>query len=364
VDPPSRIAPFRNGRYSIVMPGIGGTGVVTINAILATAATLDGLFVTSLDQTGLAQKGGAVTSHLILSPEPVESAARVTDPDLGLGFDVHGLDSGWPITVRNTALPGPLNTDANRMAEEIFGSHLMVNMFLTGFAWQAGLIPVSMTSIEKAIEWNGVEAAMNRAAFHWGRAILAGHKVPGEAVRDTKAFDPAAELTAYQDAAYARQYTAFVEGMPADIRDAAARGLFKLMAYKDEYEVARLLTKPGFEGAAYNLHPPFLRAMGLKRKIELGPWFRPALQMLAALKFLRGTPLDPFGWMKHRREERELIGWYKETLRRAIGTPYAAEIAALPQSIRGFDEIKSRSIAAARKRAEELCAGQPVSFSR
>lgn len=364
IEPPAKTAPFRNGRYSVVMPGIGGTGVVTINAILATAAMLDGLFVTSLDQTGLAQKGGAVTSHLTLSPQPMESAARVTDPDLGLGFDPNGLDSSWPITVRNTALPGPLNCDAGRLAEAIFGSHLVVNMLLTGFAWQAGLIPISMSAIEQAIEWNGVEAEMNRAAFHWGRAVMAGQSVPGAGPAEPQPFDPVAELTAYQNAAYAGQYETFVQGVPAELRDAVGRGLYKLMAYKDEYEVARLLTKPGLEGATYNLHPPMLRAFGLKRKIELGPWFRPFLQLLASMKFLRGTPLDPFGWMRHRREERELIGWYRDAVRQAIGKPYAAEIAALPQSIRGFDEIKSRSITAARRRAEELCKQQPVPSSR
>jgi indolepyruvate ferredoxin oxidoreductase len=184
------------------------------------------------------------------------------------------------------------------------------------------------------------------------------------------------ELTGYQSAAYAQQYQQFVESVAArapELRETVARYLYKLMAYKDEYEVARLLTKPDFEHRlrqtwasveeiGYSLHPPLLRRLGLNRKLQLGAWFRLPLRLLATMKFLRGTPLDGFGYSAHRRRERALIDWYRglieETLRHL--TPdklsLALEIAALPDQIRGYERIKEDSIRRVKKAAEEKLA--------
>ncbi len=350
---PARMVDICDHGYRILMPGIGGTGVVTINALLATAALRDGLYVTSLDQTGLAQKGGAVTSHLTLSRVPLKTAARIFDPDVVVAFDPGGVPEGARLAVKNSPIPGPFNVDATRLAEEKLASHLFVNMFLTGFAWQAGLIPISQASIEAAIRLNGVEAEGNIAAFHWGRSYYGR---PAETKKaDLPVLDYAAELTAYQNEAYAKQHAAFVALVPQSVRAVVAQNLYKLMAYKDEYEVARLLSR--VEGrVTYNLHPPLLRAWGLKQKLELGPWFRPALQVLASLKGLRGTPFDVFGYAQHRREERATIDWYRQLILVNFSHPRLAELAALPDAIRGYDEIKSRSIAAAKQRALQICA--------
>jgi indolepyruvate ferredoxin oxidoreductase len=347
--------PWSSDAWRIVMPGVGGTGVVTINAILATAAVMDGLWTATLDQTGLAQKGGAVTSHLTLARAPVATPVKIVRPDVVLAFDPGGADPDCPLIVRNTSAPGPLSLDATRLADELFGSHLVSNTMLMGFAWQAGLIPISRASIEQAIRWNGVAVDKNLQAFAWGRACFAGHK-PGEQKVAIEPVNYVAALTAYQNAAYAREFASFIAGVPEPLRETVSLHLYRLMAYKDEYEVARLLTQPGYEGVSYNLHPPFLRALGLKRKIRLGPWFRPALRILASMKFLRGTPLDAFGYAKHRREERALIGWYRELVRSAIDHPRAEELISLPAGIRGYDDIKSRSIAESKRKAAEILA--------
>jgi indolepyruvate ferredoxin oxidoreductase len=359
---PSQTVSIGGFGYRILMPGVGGTGVVTINAILATAALRDGLFVTTLDQTGLAQKGGAVTSHLTLSRTPLAAAARIAAPDVVVAFDADGAPPDFALAVKNTPLPGTLHVDAARLAEELLGSHLFVNMFLLGFAWQAGLIPITRASIEEAIRLNGVAVDGNLAAFAWGRAHF-GKPSTVHAPEVVEALDYAVELAAYQDSRYAREHQAFVARMPAEIRETVAMQLYRLMAYKDEYEVARLLSSVE-QRVSYNLHPPFLRALGRKRKIELGPWFRPALKLLASLKFLRGTPFDLFGYARHRREERAAVEWYRSLLLAHSRHPAARELAKLPESIRGYDEIKSRSIAQARKRAEELLAAPALAVLR
>jgi indolepyruvate ferredoxin oxidoreductase len=410
--------------YSIVAPGIGGTGVVTINALLATAAWLDGLSAITLDQTGLAQKGGAVVSSVILSEKPIEAAAKIGygNADLLLGFDLLGaastenLDCAHPsrtVAVVNTsevptgddirgrtALHGPARAvelistytrrdrnifvDATRIAEGLFASHLAVNVFLLGVAYQGGLIPLSAASIEDAIRLNRVEAERNIQAFLWGRRYYQDAPVVEELI--APAAPPPqpsgtverryAELQLYQDRRYAEAYRAFAEEIakrePA-LAEPVARYLFKLMAYKDEYEVARLLTRDGFEGqvremweevetVAYNLHPPLLRALGWKKKISLGPWFRIPLRVLARMKRLRGTPFDIFGYASIRREERALILWYRDLIRRLLehvteeNLPMALEIASLPDQIRGYESIKMSSVLAVKKLAEEKLA--------
>jgi indolepyruvate ferredoxin oxidoreductase len=399
--------------YAILAPGIGGTGVVTINALLATAAWIEGLAAITLDQTGLAQKGGAVVSSIIISERPIEAAAKIGhgNADLLLGFDLLGAAGGEnlkralpgrTVAVVNTAeiptsdmvrgaagskgggwqatksdgLPHILIdqyttrgrnifVDATRIAEGLFASHMAVNVFLLGVAYQAGLIPLGAASIEEAIRLNRVEAERNARAFLWGRkyyqdarAVEALVASPGES---EAAPDLALELERYQDRSYAEAYREFlreVESRRPELTQTVARYLYKLMAYKDEYEVARLLARPEFEARVrrmweqveaigYQLHPPLLRALGLKKKLRLGPWFRGPLRVLAKMKFLRGTAFDPFGYAGVRQEERALIGWYRDLVRECLGSDnlaLAQEIAALPDQIRGYENIKLESI--------------------
>jgi indolepyruvate ferredoxin oxidoreductase len=432
VSEPTRKA-LLEGPYHILMPGIGGTGVVTVNALLATAALLEGKHVTTLDQTGMAQKGGAVVSHLTVSPEPLETTNRISGgaTDLLLGFDVmgaagrgnlrrahsdrtvavvnsHEIPTGETVRKGLTVLSADglfidhinrftrsrenIFVDASRLAEELFGGHLYTNVFLLGVAYQAGHLPLESTSIEEAIRLNGVAVARNLEAFAWGRRYVddprrvlasAGEEgPPAKRSVDELIEQRVGELTLYQDADYAQQYRVFVDEVrraeqqaaPGSMQftEAVARHLYKLMAYKDEYEVARLLLDSSLEAqiqatfekpgkVVYHLHPPLLRALGLRRKMSLGPWFRPVLRVLAAGKRLRGTSFDPFGYAGVRCEERDLIRWYRDTVRSllsGLGNYFslAVEIAKLPDSIRGYEELKLDSARRARQAAEDLLA--------
>jgi indolepyruvate ferredoxin oxidoreductase len=412
--------PVRAGDgYRIIAPGIGGTGVITISALLATAGWIDGLNVATLDQTGTAQKGGAVVAHLLFSERIIEAPAKVNaaNADLILGFDLMGvatpdhlktaspektvavINTGVFPTIDNirarTPISGPgrmvelvnaatirgrnIFVDGSRLAEALFGTHMAVNIFLTGVAFQGGLIPISLKALEEAIELNGVEAGKNKQAFAWGRkyyenaawveAQLSQQLKPGSPAPSE--FDRVSELRQYQSEAYAREYADFISKVePAALREVVAKYLYKLMAYKDEYEVARLLTKPDFENrvrdmweepesVSYNLHPPLLRRFGLKKKMRLGPWFRTPLLALKSLKGLRGTALDVFGYAAHRREERSLIAWYRALIEQVAmsvsseNLPQALEIAALPDQIRGYESIKTQNIAKVKKEALE-----------
>jgi indolepyruvate ferredoxin oxidoreductase len=261
--------------------------------------------------------------------------------------------------------------DATRIAEGLFANHMAVNIFLLGAAYQGGLIPISAGAIEEAIRLNKVDAERNIQAFLWGRkyyddagaveALLAppAPDYDGQGVAARRG----AELERYQNRAYAARYLALVREVQARqpaLADAVARNLYKLMAYKDEYEVARLLTKPEIEAhirgmweevesIGYNLHPPVLRALGLKKKMKLGGWFRVPLRALARLQWLRGTPFDPFGYAGVRREERALIAWYEQIVRDCLdrATPetigLVQQIVALPDQIRGYERIKLES---------------------
>ncbi len=410
--------------YAILAPGIGGAGVVTINALLATAAWIDGLSAITLDQTGVAQKGGAVVSSIILSERPIETSSKIGygNADVLLGFDLLGaansenLRRAHPsrtVAIVNTAevptgdairgktpLAGPgravdiinsytdcarnIFVDASRIAEGLFSSHLAVNMFLLGVAYQGGHIPLSSAAIEESIRLNGVEVDRNLAAFVWGRKyyhdarsveeILEPPKPKARALATVE--HRAAELREYQNAAYADRYTQFVRQVSARepaLEEPVARYLYKLMAYKDEYEVARLLTKSSFgqqlgemweqvESIGYNLHPPLLRALGWKRKMQFGQWFGGPLRVLAKLKVLRGKPLDLFGYAAVRREERELIGWYRNVMEECLhkltpdNLPIAIEIASLPDQIRGYEKIKSENVALVKAQAAEKLA--------
>ena len=448
--------------FGVRMMGIGGTGVVTVNQVLGMAALIDGLHVSGLDQTGLSQKGGPVTSDLRITSEPLASASKTPagSVDLYLGFDLLGAASeknlvtadgertvavvstsavptGRMVVDVNEAFPelaGQLDKidaatrsehnlylDAQRLSERLFGDHMMTNTLALGAAFQRGMLPVSGEAIEQAIRLNGAAVEKNLAAFAWGRAVVAAPDAVEAATRDPQQVVPVrelsegerelvtlavdgdqgelrrlvetrvAELVAYQDAGYARRYAELVrrvhvteqERTPGhtELTEAVARQLFKLMAYKDEYEVARLhldaveqakLQAEFGEGAKvyFMLHPPLLRALGLERKLKLGAWFVPVFRRLYAMRRLRGTRLDPFGKAEVRRVERELIAEYEDTVAEVLAllTPdthaTALELLELPDLVRGYEEIKLRNVVLYRKRAEgimkRLRAGKPA----
>jgi indolepyruvate ferredoxin oxidoreductase len=440
--------------WNAYMMGIGGTGVVTINQVLGTAAMLDGKYVAGLDQTGLSQKGGPVVSHLKIATAPLNASSKIAagQADCFLAFDIltataaqnlARAHAGRTVAVVSTsqvptggmvAAPGvrfpPLDAlaasiaarprakanvfiDAQALAMRAFGDHMAANMIILGAACQAGALPVRAASIERAIALNGVAVRMNTDAFRLGRWAVADPawlssttKLGGSAVREPPALTPAAqaivdtvgaagelrrlieirvpELIAYQSAAYARHYADFVRmvrvaeqaavGGQTRLSEAVARYLFKLMAYKDEYEVARLHLASGLDQALeaafgpvervhYLLHPPLLRALGWKKKLALGRWFVIGFRALAALKRLRGTPLDIFGYARVRRVERALIGEYRGLIEQALGSleqatyERAVQLAELPDMIRGYEQIKLRGVERFRAAARELLEG-------
>jgi indolepyruvate ferredoxin oxidoreductase len=430
--PPDPVLPEINQTYGIVVTGIGGTGIVTVGAILGMAAHLEGKGVGVLDMAGLAQKGGAVQSHIRIAHKPddihaIRVAAR--DADLVIGGDIvvagnkkvlASATVGRTHMVINTAevLPGEFtrNTefslpverlkraitnaagrdkthfvDASRLAIGLLGQSIGANMFLVGYAYQLGAVPLSAAAIEQALELNGEAVAMNIAAFRWGRRAAADLQAVEANLPRAEEIDSArklsqsldevverrvAFLTSYQSARYARRYRSWVEKVKAaeaekapsksGLADAVARYLFKLMAYKDEYEVARLYTDPSFERQVrnelggehlhYHVHlaPPLLARTdpqtGVPRKMTFGPWIFSAFGLLAKFKFLRGTPLDPFGHTAERQTERTLIRDYETLLGEVLErlTPenhhLAVGLAAIPEKIRGFGHIKMRNL--------------------
>ena len=427
--------------YGMLIAGIGGTGVVTLGALIGMAAHLEGKSVSVLDMTGLAQKGGAVLSHVRLADSQDKlHAVRIAtgEADLVLGCDILVavsdealaktqagfskaiVNTGQAITgdfVRNPDHPFPLAAmeqqlrdavgadaadflDATRLASILVGDAIMTNMFLLGHAHQKGRVPVSAAALIRAIELNAVAVEDNKRAFLWGRRAAFDPKGVEKLARahepDLPAHRPSANLdeaiarrrdalTAYQDSAYAHRYTGFVERVRAAenallpgstlVSEAVARSYYKLLAYKDEYEIARLYTDPEFARALeasfagnftlrFHLAIPVLSrtapAAGEPKKRSYGPWLMSAFRLLAPLKFLRGTPADLFGYGAERRLERRLIEEYEATLEailpelRADNIALAAEIARLPESIRGYGPVKERSAAAARSRLAEL----------
>jgi indolepyruvate ferredoxin oxidoreductase len=273
--------------------------------------------------------------------------------------------------------------DANRLAEGLFGTHMAVNLFMMGVAYQAGLIPISLDAVEQAIEWNGVDIERNQQTFSWGRKYYEDPSfvesnalavLPNRDRKEAVPFDRVAELREYQNEAYAQEYADFLEKITEpSLKETVAKYLYKLMAYKDEYEVARLLTKPSFErsvrdmwasaeSVSYNLHPPMLRRFGVTKKLKFGPWFRTPLLVLKHMKALRGTPFDLFGYAAHRRMERSLIQWYRNLIEQVLANltpenlPQALEIAALPDQIRGYEKIKEVNVAKVKQQAVEKLA--------
>jgi indolepyruvate ferredoxin oxidoreductase len=433
------------------MMGIGGTGVVTVNQILGTAAMLDGKHVRGLDQTGLSQKGGPVVSDLKITSGPIEQASKVSagGADLYLGFDLlvatdpKNLDTADPgrtiavvstsriptgQMVVDTAVHFPelssmlmsidrltrkdqnVYLDALAIAEGLFDDHMATNPLMLGAAYQVGALPISAASIEQAIRLNGVAVEMNLLAFRWGRMAVVDLERVEAALRSASGrvealpvlgaearqlVDSVAaagelrrlleirvpDLIQYQSAEYARQYVEFVGTVAAaeqqrtpgrtGLTEAVARYLHKLMAYKDEYEVARLHLDAAAQAELrsrfgeqiryhWHLHPPVLRALGLRKKLKLGAWFAPAFRALRAMKGLRGTALDVFGYAEVRRVERALIPEYRrmiETVLTRLGPANhdtAVSIAELPDEIRGYEHIKLANVKRFRERATQL----------
>ncbi|ROR35207.1 indolepyruvate ferredoxin oxidoreductase family protein [Inmirania thermothiophila] len=426
--------------YNIVITGIGGTGVVTIGYLLGMAAHLEGKGATVLDMTGLAQKYGAVVSHVRIAREPSEiHAVRVAaggadlllaaDLVVASGFEALAkLAAGRSRAVVNTwrqmpaaftrdpDLPFPdaemlgrireavggdgalWALDAHRLATALLGDAIGANLFLLGFAYQKGLVPVSEAAILRAVELNGVAVAFNRQAFLWGRRAAHDLAAVERITRPAREADAeeglealverrARHLAAYQDEAYARRYRALVArvreaeqrvvpGSEALTR-AVARGYHRLLAIKDEYEVARLHTDPAlraaleaqFEGDYRIVHhfaPPLLARpdprTGRARKRRFGPWVRPLLRVLAAMRRLRGTPFDPFGRSAERRMERALIGEYEAVVGELVeglrpdNHALAVEIAAGAERVRGFGPVKRANIERVRAERERLLA--------
>ncbi|MEJ8574603.1 indolepyruvate ferredoxin oxidoreductase family protein [Microbaculum marinum] len=420
---------------NVLLTGIGGMGVTTTAAVLATAAHLDNMNASTLDMTGLAQKNGPVTSHVRLAARDVAiegPRVPVGELDLLLGTDMivaagaealslsapdrtrailnadiaptaefvlHQTQSYNPYRLSRTireAVAGADKANFARLAETVLGDAIFANMMLVGFAWQKGLIPVRLGAIEKAIRLNGAAADANIRAVAAGR-LLAERKdlFDGLLEQPRKAADMslderiaflAGELTAYQDASYAQRFLdriAKVRAVEEEVLDGtggdtahkltrtAAESLYRLMAYKDEYEVARLYSGPEFEAAlrrqfedggkvSVQLAPPLLSRTdprtGRPAKRTFGPWVFKLFSGLARLKGLRGTWADPFGYTAERREERALIAEYEATLealtagltRKRLGL--AVEIARVPDMIRGYGPVKAANIEKARLR--------------
>ena len=439
---PAPALPALERPYNMLVTGIGGTGVVTIGALLGMAAHLEGKGCTVMDITGLAQKGGAVLSHVRIAPHADDiHAVRVAagEADLVLGCDmVVAAGKEALATVRrgrtravinshetptagftrdpDLAFPGAALraviaqatgngaefTDATTLATGLLGDSIAANLFMLGFAFQRGLVPVSGEAISEAIALNGVAVEMNQRAFLWGRRAAAEPAeveraaAPRAGVPATRHLSESFEelvarrvddLTAYQDVAYAQRYGALVrraeaaeagraKGM-AGLADAVARGYYKLLAYKDEWEVARLYADPayraalsdGFEGKfklKIHLAPPLLAARdpvtGALQKRAYGGWVLAVFRLMAPFRFLRGTAFDPFGRTAERRTERRLVTEYEAVIGELLAGldhenhALAVEIASIPDAIRGYGHVKARHLAEAKAREVELLA--------
>ena len=448
--------------YTMYLMGIGGTGVVTVNALMCYAALMEGKHVLSLDQTGVAQKGGSVLSTMVIRDQPFEGSNKggLGQVDLYLGLDVLGAASpksldhadpqrtvailnsdltptGETVRDRSKRSPGAstiensinrftnkdrnIYVDASHIVESLFADPMLTNNFMVGVAYQAGLVPISAEAIEAAIQLNGVAVRANHQAFRYGRlyqhdprsveVITTPPPLDARGERDaavvrleshSKKSASAyltllnrcahleeeslrmlairiAELVEYQNPKYAEPYVdevlevarreeAITRGQ-TELTRAVIKYLYKLMAYKDEYEVARLhlrRAKESFDNFEapqalyYYLHPPLLKSLGVKSKIRLGSWFNIAFRMLVAARGLRGSKLDLFGYASTRRTERELITWYRDTIREVLENvrpdthSLAVEIAQAPDAIRGYESIKMRNVGPTRQQVVDL----------
>lgn len=426
--------PDVTGSYGVLMVGIGGTGVVTINQILATAAAIDGWDVKGMDVTGVSQKAGPVMSELRLIRESGDYAAGLSDggTDLLLGFDELGsvmpknlakLDPARTAAVVSTSRTPTgrmvahksehyperdqirsilsryieadrgLEVDAQNLAKEFIGDQMAGNLVVLGAAIERGLMPVSLGAIEQAIRLNGASVDANLKALKLGRLAVAAPealssadpdsvaatKTPsqraqgsaGTITQDSRLRDLIAlrydELVAFQNKAYADRYVsdldrvrraeAALQGTSTSLTETVARNLYKVMAYKDEYETARLMLDFAPEPDAlarakyrWHLHPTFVRALGRKKKLELGAWFRPVLGVIRTMKFLRGTSFDVFGTTYVRRAERKLVDDYRAILDALVANlsdkthDMAVKVAAMPDTVRGYESVKVRNL--------------------
>ncbi len=447
--PPAPAIPSVEAKpYGVLITGIGGTGVVTIGAIMGMAAHIEGKGATVLDQLGMAQKGGAVISHVRIGATPealhaVRLAAGGADLLLGCDLVVSAspdalarLETGTSKAVVNTQetitgeftrhpdLAFPANTlklsieaaagpdavdflDATRIATALMGDSIATNMFVLGYAFQKGLVPLALESIERAIELNGAAVPMNLAAFRWGRraahdraaveALAApkpaeGSKIVPFARTTPKTLDEIVasrtkHLTGYQDAALAERYRALVDKVRAaeartgqagpsyPLAEAVALNYAKLLAYKDEYEVARLYADAAFQAKLgrqfegnyklkFHLAPPLLAQRdpqtGHLIKQEFGGWILPAFHLLARLKGLRGTAFDVFGYTAERKMERRLIADYEALVAELLqdlsaeNHALAVKLASIPDDIRGYGHVKDAHLEKAKKKEADL----------
>jgi indolepyruvate ferredoxin oxidoreductase len=440
---PDPVIPSIGHTFNVLIEGVGGTGIVTVGAILGMACHLEKKGVGLIDMAGLAQKGGEVFSHMRIARTPEEihsirvhagSADLILSGDIVIAGGKKSLASMKPDTkvVVNTVetLPGQFTRDANfslpserlkraiishssretthlvdaqRLATALMGNSIATNLFLVGYAYQIGGLPLTAAAIEKAIELNGEAVKMNITAFRWGRlcahdraaveALVAPVIAPTGVEKLSGSLDEIIarrieQLTGYQDAAYAARYAGLVDKVrkaEADkapgkqgLTEAVARYLYKLMAYKDEYEVARLYTDGNFlkqvaktfDGQdlrfEFHLAPPLLArkdpATGVPRKMSFGPWMMTGYKLLAKLKRLRGTAFDIFGYTHERKTERQLIQDYEALVAEIVAglTPdnhaLALGLANIPEKIRGFGHVKARHLDIAKKEEAALLA--------
>jgi indolepyruvate ferredoxin oxidoreductase len=439
---PVPVLPSVEAPYNILINGIGGTGVITVGALMGMAAHLEGKGASVLDMTGMSQKNGSVTSHVKIAATPQRLRAQriaTGEADLVLGCDMLTAGAADAIAKmrpgRTTAIvnlheqpPGTFAQqadwqypagqvralideavgafdhhsadfiDATKLATALMGDSIASNLFMLGYAWQKGLVPLSEAALLRAIELNGVAVASNKKSFLWGRRAAVDIKrvekvaTPSQAivVQMPQSLDAIINkrvdfLTGYQDSAYAGVYEELVsrvraaetgKGLGNKLSTAVAKYYFKLMAYKDEYEVARLYTdgrfveqlKSQFEGdftLKFNMAPPLFAkkdAKGRLVKAEFGSWMWSALKVLARLKGLRGGAFDVFGYTAERKMERALVGEYRQMVESLLpgldagNHASAIELANLPEQIRGFGHVKERNVEAFRSKKAELLA--------
>ena len=423
--------------WDLLVTGVGGTGVVTVGQLIAMAANLERKGCTVLDFMGFAQKFGPVLSYLrMASTEANVNQARIEpgSADALIGCDLVVSSSpkasityrqGLTRAVVNTAImpTGDLvrnrdadlhpeerlraiadavdssslqSLDANALSEALLGDPVFANVMMLGAAWQAGLVPLGLDALMRAIDLNGVKPQLNKDAFSWGRIVVHDRdgveKIAHLPVSTVHTLDEvidrrAAFLIDYQNDAWAKSYRATVKevleaesrimGQAGPLTEAAARGLFKLMSYKDEYEVARLHCATGFHESLKNrfegdftvrhhLAPPGLTsgvdARGRPRKRTFGPWIRTVFPVLAGMKRLRGTRFDLFGRTAERRMERELIAEYRHLLDRLVGNlttdnlVESSRIAGLVMDIRGYGSVKEESVERVRAQVKKSLA--------
>ena len=433
---PEPVLPSLSHPWGVVVAGVGGTGVITIGQLLGMAAHIEGKGVVTQDAAGLAQKGGATWSHVFIAQQQADiltTRVSAASADLVMGCDpivtagketlqrmlagrthvalnahsaptaafVHQPDWQNPADqcvaeiTQAVGVQGVSAFDAERVATQVLGSSLYVNPMLLGYAWQKGWVPLSREALLQAMTLNNVAVQANQAAFEWGRhcahdgAAVQRLLAPEQTVHwrravplDELVAEREAFLEAYQNAAYARRYRELVDRVreaeaplnKATLTQAVAKNLFKLMAYKDEYEVARLHTDAAFvqkiqqqfEGdyrVHHHLAPPLLaqtNARGELQKQKFGTWVRPVMATLKHFKFLRGTALDVFGYTHERRTERALIDQYRESVLAMLqhlgphNHALAVEMANVPEQIKGFGHVKARHLAAAKVRWNAL----------